>query len=292
MIQIDREQCTKCLRCFEVCPDYVFAVETSTQHKQVDVRYPLQCCTCGHCVAICPSGAINHPGLSKDQIEKVDNPDISPNSLCDLMKSRRSTRQYQQKPVLQETIDQLLDVAIHAGTGGNTQIEGFIIIQNQDLIQKLELCVIDILWKGGMRFLNRKGMIAKIAGRKYGPKLSAQYQSYHDIIKHRRQNGDIKGMIFRNAPVLIIVHSHKNNNLGPTNAALALRNIELFGATLGIASCWTGFLIAAARMNRKKINQTIDLDKKRLVVGGLMLGYPKFEYRYQLPRKNRDVLFL
>jgi nitroreductase len=225
-------------------------------------------------------------------MEKISKPDIVPLSLYNLMISRRSTRKYKKASVPEETIQQLLDVAVHAGSGGNKQTEGFIIIQNRILLEEMERRIIDVLWNGGIKYLGRDSLIVKLLGRKYGPELIVQYKNYHDIIKHRRQNNDIKGMIFRNAPLLLIMHSLKNNALGYTNAAIALRNIELFGATLGIASCWSGFLVAAAKMNPKAINPMLNLDHKRIIVGGLMLGYPKFEFHYRLPRKKRDIVYL
>ncbi|MCI5212318.1 MAG: 4Fe-4S dicluster domain-containing protein [Candidatus Electrothrix sp. ATG2] len=56
-VKIDREKCTSCLECVEVCPEKVYVL---MGNKPIRV-YPERCLghECGLCVNICPEDAIS-----------------------------------------------------------------------------------------------------------------------------------------------------------------------------------------------------------------------------------------
>ena len=197
-----------------------------------------------------------------------------------------------------ETIEQLLQVATYAGTSSNGQSEAFIVIQNRQYLKELEKMVADVLWNAGIKFLGKdKGLIISFLSKKYGQRIIRQYRSYHGIIKHRRENGEIHGndriggMIFRNAPTVIVVHGEKGNVLGMANSAIAIRNMELLAITMGLGTCWVGFLPASAEKD-SKIGQYLKLPKNRAVYGALLIGYPKHKFERKIPRKARDVQWI
>ena len=55
-IQHDRNICTNCLTCLNVCPKGVYALET--ENNQVTLKNPETCFNCGACLKQCPSGAL------------------------------------------------------------------------------------------------------------------------------------------------------------------------------------------------------------------------------------------
>jgi nitroreductase/NAD-dependent dihydropyrimidine dehydrogenase PreA subunit len=289
MISIDLEKCTECLACYDVCPDYVIAHEDKSGHRGPIIKHPEQCCHCGHCVSACSAQAINHEKIPLETLEELQEIDLSSNTIKALLFSRRSIRKYKEEPVPDDLVKQLLESASHAGSGGNIQSEGFIILKNKAILRQLELLVINILWHAGLKFAHGDGLIMKILTKKFGPDLAEQYKSYHAIIKHRKANHEIEGMIFRNAPMVIIAHGLKANNLAQINCSIAMRNIEILAPTLDLGTCWGGFLISAAGKKSKRINQLLDLDKSRRVYGALMVGYPKHRSKHKLPRKARST---
>jgi nitroreductase/NAD-dependent dihydropyrimidine dehydrogenase PreA subunit len=292
MINIDYDKCNDCAICYDVCPSYVLAQNDQDNAKKVAVRYPDLCTFCGHCVAACPKGAIVHEGLSSEDFLKLSLPAIKPTEMKNLLFSRRSTRCFTADPVPDDVVPQLIDVAIHSGTASNLQTEGFHIIKDQAFLRKFEELVINILWDGGLKFFSNNSLIGKILTKVYGPEISSSYRKYHRAIKRRRENGELEGMIFRNAPLVIIVHGLKKNFHAHANCAIAVRNMELLAITMGLATCWVGFLTSAAHMNRKKINRFLELNESRQIYGALMIGSPKYKYQYhKLPRKKRDVKY-
>ena len=69
-----------------------------------------------------------------------------------------------------------------------------------------------VLWDTGIKHLDRdSGPLTKLARKIYGPGVVRSGRTYHDIIRHRREKGELHGddrtggMIFRNAPAVIVV---------------------------------------------------------------------------------------
>jgi nitroreductase len=218
-------------------------------------------------------------------------PGITPEMMQALLLSRRSIRNYRPDPIPQAVLEMLLTAATHAGTSSNGQTEGFVVIRDRGLLKALELLVIDVLWRAGFKHMGGSGIVSRLLEQKYGPELFRQYRSYHSIFKHRRDNGEIEGLVFRNAPLVIVAHGLKTNALAAINCALALRNVELLALTMGLGTCWVGFLVGAAGRS-KKVGNLIGLSANQRIWGALMVGYPEEQYHCQLPRKSRQVRWI
>jgi nitroreductase/NAD-dependent dihydropyrimidine dehydrogenase PreA subunit len=288
MIVIDSTKCTKCGICSEVCPNYVFAL---TKGQEIQVRYPEQCCICGHCVAICPEDALNHEEIPSEMFKDLPVTNIPPENMRNLLLSRRSIRVFKEKPVPKELIEQLIEVGIHAGTSANGQTENFLVIQDRKRLSELEKMVIEVLWDKGMKYLGSE-IGQKIAKTKLGSEMLRQAIPYHHIIRNRRQNNELTGMIFRNAPMVMVIHGLRTNFMAHANCSIAARNMEITALTMGLGTCWVGFLPLAAHLAKKKVERYLEIPDDHSIYGAIMVGFPKFEYRKIIPRKERKVRWL
>jgi len=288
MIAIDSTKCNKCGFCFEVCPNYVFVL---SEGQEIKVRYPEQCCICGHCVAICPENALIHNEIPTDKFEDLPVTEIPPENMRNLLLSRRSIRVFKEKPVPKELIEQLIEVGIHAGTSSNGQTENFVVIQDQKLLSELEKIVIEVLWNKGLKYLGSE-IGQKLAKAKLGDEMLRQAIPYHHIINNRRRNNQLAGMVFRNAPVVMVVHGLRTNFMAYANCSIVVRNMEIMAKTMGLGTCWVGFLSLAAHLAKKKIERYLEIPDDHSIYGAIMVGYPKFEYRKIIPRKEREVRWI
>jgi nitroreductase/NAD-dependent dihydropyrimidine dehydrogenase PreA subunit len=287
MIEIDSTKCTKCGFCFDVCPNYVLALG---EGQEIQVRYPEQCCICGHCVAICPENALIHKKMPTEKFEDVPVTIIPPENMRNLLLSRRSIRAFKEKPVPKELIEQLIEVGIHAGTSSNGQTESIIVIQDRKLLLELEKMVIEVVWDKGLKHLG-DGVGQKLAKTKIGDEMVRQSIPYHHIIKNRRNSNQLAGMIFRNAPVVIVIHGLRTNLLVHANCSVAVRNMEIMAQTIGLGTCLVGFLSIAAHF-AEEIGKYLEIPDDRNIYSAIMLGYPKHEYKKTTPRKERQVRWM
>jgi len=287
MIKIDSTKCTKCGFCFEVCPNYVLDLGES---REIRVRYPEQCCICGHCVAICPENALIHEKMPIEKFEDVPITIVPTENMRDLLLSRRSVRAFKEKPVPKELIEKLIEVGIHAGTSSNGQTEGMIIIQDRKRLSELEKMVIEVVWDKGLKHLgDRFGQ--KLVRAKIGDEMVRQSISYHHIIKNRRKNNQLAGAVFRNAPVVIVIHGLRTNLLAHANCSLAARNMEILAKTMGLGTCLVGFLSAAALL-AEEVGKYLEIPHDHNIFSAIMLGYPKYEFKKTIPRKERQVRWI
>ena len=288
MIEIDSTKCTKCGFCFEVCSSRVLALG---EGQEIQVRYPEQCNICGHCVAICPKNALIHKDMPIEKFEDLRVTIIPPEDMRNLLLSRRSIRVFQEKPVPKELIEQLIEVGIHAGTSSNGQTENFIVIQDRKLLSELEKKVIDVLWNKGIKYLG-SGIGQKLAKMKLGEEMLRQSIPYYHSIRHRRENNELAGMIFRNAPVVMVIHGLRTNFMAHANCSIAARNMEIMAKTMGLGTCWVGYLSVAAHLAKKKIERYLEIPDDHSIYGVILVGYPKHEFGKIILRKERQVRWM
>ncbi len=287
MIEIDSTKCTGCGFCSDVCPNYVFA---PAEGRLMKVRYPEQCCICGHCVSVCPENALIHTEMPAEKFEDLPVTSIPPEDMRNLLLSRRSIRAYKERRVPKELIEQLVEVGVHAGTSSNGQTESFIVIQDRKALSDLENRVIETVWNTGLKYLG-DSVGQNLAKAQIGEEMVRQSVPYHHIVKNRRNENQLAGMIFRNAPVVIVIHGLSTNLLARGNCWVAARNIEIMAKTMGLGTCLVGFLTIAAHFE-KEIGKLLQIPDNHNIFSAIMVGYPKHEYKKNAPRKERQVRWI
>ncbi len=295
MITLDKTACNDCLICHAICPNYVFGVAAGPDGKKVvDTAYPEQCCECWQCIAACPRNALSADGIRVESFERAAPAEIPPAAMRGFLLSRRSVRAYKPEAPSDETIQRLLEAGTYAATSSNGQSEAFLVIRAGEFLAQLETLVIQAIWNAGLKYLDGglvSRVIAKGLTRMYGAEMARQYQAYFLIIKHRREHDDLRGMIFRDAPLLIVAHGLKKNELAQTNCALAVRNMQMLALSMGLGTCNVGFLTVAARKS-KKIDRFLGLAPDRTVCASILVGYPRYRVSRVPVRKPRDVRWI
>eukprot|EP01105_Mastigella_eilhardi_P010492 TRINITY_DN2450_c0_g1_i1.p1 TRINITY_DN2450_c0_g1~~TRINITY_DN2450_c0_g1_i1.p1 ORF type:complete len:271 (-),score=93.56 TRINITY_DN2450_c0_g1_i1:77-889(-) len=252
-VELDTDKCVHCGSCARDCPVRCITMADGKPTLKIDT-----CIKCGHCIAVCPSGC-----FSMNDVPAESLPRIKPENKCtaeqveQLIRGRRSCRNFKTGPVDKAKIEKLLDLAHYANTGGNSQLLEYTVITTPEQLKHFGQLAVD--WMVAAELPFAKGM----------------------------QSAWNKGIdvVFRGAPCVIVVTltptSSMYSALGFTDGAIALANAELAAPSLGLATCWCGFLQMAAQQHeplKKEFNN-------RTVVGALMVGEPNVHYQRFVPRK-------
>ena len=143
LFSIDQKKCKKDGICAAECPAQIIVQSDKKSFPSLLENGEEFCINCGHCVAVCPHGAISlatMPLTSCPPIEKDILPDAA--SLKHLLLARRSIRQYKKTAVPHKLLAELIDVARYAPTGSNKQQVHWLVYQNPEDVHKLAALVL------------------------------------------------------------------------------------------------------------------------------------------------------
>lgn len=263
LLKVDTNLCVKCGLCAAACPNGIIGLSP----EGPTMLCAAACIACGHCTAICPTKALDNEKAPLDKQAALETyPVITGKTAAAFLRARRSIRRYKKEKVAKEKILQLLDIARFAPTGCNSQGVSYIVIGNDEKLQKITAETVE--WLAG-----------RIAD---GTEWAKPFAGIIDI--YRQQKVDI---VLRNAPHLILAVAPKNFPLGHDNARLGLEYVELYATAMGLGTCWAGFaeMAAAAAEPGSPLASLMQIPEGFGVVGSMMLGYPQYTYK-RLPDRN------
>ena len=135
MITININNCKRCGRCAKVCPANVYTFDKGEVPKVVKAYH---CIQCGHCVDVCEADVMQHESFPPEHIHRVKTELIpSPESLMELMKSRRSNRTITEKAIPSDAISDIIEAAYVSPTSENSRKVVVTLLEGAD-IQKVE----------------------------------------------------------------------------------------------------------------------------------------------------------
>ncbi len=269
LFRIDQEKCRRDGICVASCPLQIIEQIDPEATPSPTREAAALCIRCGHCVAVCPHGALVHSAMDPAQCPPVRKEwFLSPEQAEHFLRYRRSIRVYREKPVDRETLTRLIDMARYAPSGHNLQPVRWLVIYDPAEVKQMAGLVAD--W---MRYLwQEKNPLA----------LTLHMDR---ILAHWDKGVDL---ICRSAPHLIIAHAPKDERSAPAACTLALGYLELVATSLGLGACWAGFFQAAAQF-WPPLQEALQLPDGHSSFGTMMVGYPKYHYQ-RLPLRNPAVI--
>ncbi len=271
MISVDKEKCKRDGICAAECPMGIIRLKDHEGYPQVIPGGGQACLECGHCVAVCPHGALSHSKVPLQACPPILRElTVSHDQAVQFLRSRRSVRVYEERPVEQEKIRGLIEVARYAPSASNAQPVHWTVFTDRSTLRELSRMTVE--W---MRRVVEKGPPPSLAG--YLPLVVAAWDAGYDSI-------------LRNAPVLILASAPAEATNGLVDVTLALAYLELVAPTLGLGTCWAGLLQGALLWSRP-LKEAVGLPDGHSHHYPMMLGYPKYRY-YRLPgRKPPPILW-
>lgn len=262
---VDTEKCKREGICVEACGRRIIEMKDEDAFPAHVAGAEELCINCGHCVAVCPTGA-----LSLDTMKPEDCPEIREDLLISaeqveqFFHSRRSIRNYKDKPIERKKLNKLIQIASYAPSAHNARPVHLLVIEDSTEVRRLASLVIE--WMHLMI--------------KDSPTI-AQSLHFEQPVKFWDKGKDL---ICRNAPHLIIAHALENAMMAHEDCIIALAHVELAARPLGLGATWAGQVMAAARSYPPLI-KAMNLPQGHECFGVLMVGYPKFKF-VRMPIRN------
>ena len=268
LFDVNQETCNRDGICAAECPMKIIDMKTTGWPKPVNGAEAL-CIHCGHCVAVCPTGALTHRELSPEDCLPVNSEWLlTPEQTEHFLRYRRSIRNYKSKPVDKTVIERLIRIARYAPSGHNRQPVRWQVVYQADDVRRLSGLVID--W---MRFMMDKH-----------PKLAKMM--HFDLVTAAWDLG--VDTVSRNAPHLVLTHAEAADISAQSACTIALTYFELAAPAFGVGTCWNGFFNAAA-MQWQPLKEALALEKGEANFGAMMVGFPRFAY-HRMPERNEPAI--
>ena len=188
--------------------------------------------------------------------------------------TRRSTRNYRPDAVEAEKLELVLNAAKQAPSGGNSQTNHFLVIQNREVLCKLAAMAQEAFARMEITEDTYKSLKNSITLSKRG--------SY---------------VFCYNAPVLIVVANQKDYGNNMADCACAIENMMIAANALDLGSCWINQL--------KWLNEepeivdylrALGMKEGERVYGSVIIGYPASDSglpnRNLMPQKGNEVTFV
>ncbi len=214
--KVDESKCIHCGLCVNDCIEHVIELDGNKVPKAVDEK---NCIGCMHCFMICPAGAISIFDKNPDSCEKILSQ--SPDMLLNLIKSRRSDRNYKKENLDAQTLQKLKDMLKWVPTGCNHHKLHFSFVDDIQVMDEL-----------------REHVNNKIINALTSKPIKAVADKFAPFTKDFLNGEDI---IFRGAPHMLVVSNSVTAPCAKEDADIALSYFELYAQSLGVGTCWCGF---------------------------------------------------
>lgn len=258
IIQVNQQTCSQCGICATVCGRGLIDFEED-DYPRPNAVAETECILCGHCVAVCPTGSLTHHQMPVDECLPVRKSlEISAEQCDHMLKSRRSIRVYENRPVPRDVITRIIEIARYAPTGHNSQDVEWLVIDNKDELQRLRKVGMDCLrWVIDTQ-----------------PELASGLNI--ERMLEREESGE--NVFLRNALAIIVAHADKNSLIAVVDCTIALSYFDLAARSVGLGCCWNGYLYYMANYY-PPMQEAMNLPEGHTTYGCMMIGYPKFSYQ-------------
>ena len=192
---------------------------------------------------------------------------IETNLVIETIKKRQPVRLFEQKPILKEIINTIIEAGnLAPSTGDTKEIEEggkkrriidyqpwrFVVVENPEFKLKLFQT------------------IEPLRSNFYEGLKESVPEMYEQAVKLSEMMDEPKDLVFYSAPAIIYVIGSARNSLG---CAMVCENIMLAAVSFGLGSCYVGF--GAMVKSNADVIKALELTDDERIYGPIVLGYPK-----------------
>jgi ferredoxin len=289
-IRISKELCTGCGSCVSVCKD--FSLQIIDKKVALTETSLFGCIGCGHCMAICPEGAIKIYGreLSPDDLFELPLKESAAGygQLLSLLKLRRSIREFKEKPVGSELINEILNAACTAPMGIPPSDVHVMILDSQEKVRKFseEYCTFlqSIRWFISKWFL---ALLRPLWGKSNDEMMKGFIRPLFDIYIGNMKKGN--DLVTYDAPLAMYFYGSPYTD--PADPLIAATYAMIAGEALGLGTCMLGGIHPLIQYGKKakKFREKYGIKYPSREGLFVIFGYPRVKYAKGIRRTFASV---
>jgi len=241
-------------------------------------------------MAACPTRSISIEGLSyeKDFFELPQRKESWQEAFYGLVSSRRSTRNFQERPVPRELLEKIVRTIAFAPPGFTPLTVELTVVNNSELIRRAVPLMADMY--AGLIKMQANPLSRAIFKRMVGKDIY-QVLSRHVLPLMKARMPGLKAgtedSIARGAPCMILFHAPVRNE----DIFIALAYGLLAAHSLGLGACAIGLIPPAINRN-PELRKMFKVPQSNLVLASMVLGYAKYKYSRGIRRSPAGLTWI
>ena len=284
---INQEKCKKCKICVEVCPVNILGIDANGLVNFIPERESI-CLECGQCMAVCSADAVKISKYTyKDNFIKLPENTVDYQKYIDFIATRRSIRNFKNKPVEKKLIEKMLNSLDFAPYGAEPNKVEITVINNRKKIEE-SLPLTEKFLDNVVKWIENP-IISRVIKQKKG------LETFNTIKNHlypmsKLENYKLKygDRITRGAPAIIVFHADKGAEEHTNNSLIYATYLIFALHSLGLGGTFNGIIPAAINKD-KLIKQMFNIPEQHEAVISIMFGYPKYKYKKTVKRKPKKI---
>ncbi len=292
-IILNEGKCNGCGLCVTVCKD--FGLQVIGKKVVLSGNPVFGCIACGHCMAICPTGAIEIHGRELSPADLFDLPErgraANYDQLLNLLKSRRSLREFTEKPVEKTVIDKIIAASLTAPMGIPPSDVHLMVLGSKEKVRQFsrDFCTFleSIKWfVSGWFIALMRPFWGKSNDEMFRQFIKPVLEIYVDSMK--------KGvdLVTYDAPLAIYFYGSPYTD--PADPLIAATYAMLAGESLGLGTCMIGGIHPFIQYGKKskKFREKYGIKFQSREGLFVLFGYPKIKYAKGIRRTFASVDFV
>lgn len=279
---LDQKKCSKCKLCIEVCPNNVIGINSNNEVHFISERESI-CLQCGQCMAICSTKAIQVSGFLYEN-ELFDLPEniVHYKNFIDFLSNRRSVRNFKDKPVPRELIQEIIDSIAFAPFGSAPNEVNITVVNNRKIIESA-LPNISEFFDNIVKWVKNPFVRFMLKRKKDLETFNTITNHLYPIAKLGNYKLDYGDRITRDAPAIIIFHAEKGAEEHTNNSLIYATYTMLTAHSLGLGATMVG-IVPAAINKVNEVRNIFKIPEENEAIMSVIIGYPKYKYKRAIKR--------